>query len=56
MAEEKYFEALQKIVNLKYNLLNRAIESVQDQEISNYPIIVISPVPIEVGVPPKFSA
>jgi len=51
MAKEKYFEDLQKIVTLKFNLLNRAIASIQDQEISNYPIIVISPVPVEIGVP-----
>lgn len=51
MAEEKYFEALQKIVSLKFNLLNRAIASVKDQDISNYPIIVVSPVPVEIGVP-----
>jgi len=50
MAEEKYFEALQKIVSLKFNLLNRAISSIKDQEISNYPIIVVSPVPVEIGV------
>jgi len=51
MAEEKFYEALTKIVDLKYDLLNRAITSVIDQEISKYPIIVVSPVPVEIGVP-----
>lgn len=51
MAEEKFYDALTKIVNLKYNLLNRAIASITDQEISNYPIIVVSALPIEIGVP-----
>lgn len=51
MTEEKFYEALTKIVNLKYNLLNRTIASVIDQEISKYPIIVVSPVPVEIGVP-----
>ena len=51
MIEEKYFESLQKIVNLKFNLLNRTIDSIKDQEISNYPIIVVSPVEVEIGVP-----
>lgn len=51
MAEEKFYEALTKIVNLKYNLLNRTLASVIDQEISKYPIIIVSPVAVEIGVP-----
>lgn len=50
MSGEKYYEVLQKIVRLKYDLLNKAIEAIKDQEISNYPIIVVSPVPVELGV------
>ncbi len=51
MAEEKYFEALQKIVSDKFTLLNQTVASILDQEISNYPIIVVSPVLVEIGVP-----
>lgn len=51
MKQQEYYQALENLVNLKFNLLNRTVDAVRDQEISNYPIIVVSQQSIEIGVP-----
>lgn len=48
--DNKYYQAITKIVSLKSDLLNQTIMAILDQEISNYPIIVVSALPIEIGV------
>lgn len=51
MTQEEYYEALEKLINLKFNLLNRTVDAIRDQDVSNYPIIVVSQHPIEIGIP-----
>ncbi|MBT8220729.1 MAG: hypothetical protein KJP00_12940 [Bacteroidia bacterium] len=49
--QEEYYQALENLIDLKYNLLNRTVDAVRDQDVSNYPIIVVSHQPIEIGIP-----
>ena len=50
MAEDIQFEEVKKIASRYSAILNQTVDSILDQEVSSYPIIVLSKDTIEIGV------
>lgn len=51
MKNEGLVTQLEKELQLYVNILAEAVQVVMDQDVSNYPILVLSKEPLEIGVP-----
>ncbi|MCI5080135.1 MAG: hypothetical protein MRY78_00505 [Saprospiraceae bacterium] len=50
MTEEKFYKELEADVEPQRVLINKAIDTVLNQEVTSYPIVVLHQLPIELGV------